>query len=66
MASRNRPGSHLVSINGDPVSARETVSRFKATGVDELILVMQLGTVPHDIVCESLRTFAQHVMPHFS
>jgi hypothetical protein len=27
---------------------------------------MQLGTVPHEIVCESLRTFAEHVMPHFS
>jgi hypothetical protein len=48
------------------VSARETVSRFEAAGVDELILVMQLGTVPHEIVCESLRTFAEDVMPHFT
>jgi hypothetical protein len=27
---------------------------------------MQLGTVPHEIVCESLRTFAEEVMPHFA
>jgi alkanesulfonate monooxygenase SsuD/methylene tetrahydromethanopterin reductase-like flavin-dependent oxidoreductase (luciferase family) len=66
MAARNRPGTQLVAINGDPASARETVSRFDAAGVDELILVMQLGTVPHDVVCESLRTFAEDVMPHFT
>jgi alkanesulfonate monooxygenase SsuD/methylene tetrahydromethanopterin reductase-like flavin-dependent oxidoreductase (luciferase family) len=66
MAARNRPGSQLVSINGDPVAARETVSRFHAAGVDELILVMQLGSVPHEVVCESLRTFAEQVMPYFA
>jgi hypothetical protein len=33
--------------------------------VDELILVMQMGTVPNEIVMESIRTFAAHVMPHF-
>jgi alkanesulfonate monooxygenase SsuD/methylene tetrahydromethanopterin reductase-like flavin-dependent oxidoreductase (luciferase family) len=65
MAARNRDGSQLVAINGDPAAARETVSRYRTAGVDELILVMQLGTVPHEIVCESLRTFAEHVMPHF-
>jgi alkanesulfonate monooxygenase SsuD/methylene tetrahydromethanopterin reductase-like flavin-dependent oxidoreductase (luciferase family) len=66
MAARNRPGSQLVAINGDPVSARETVSRYQAAGVDELILVMQLATVPHEIVMESLTTFAHEVMPHFA
>jgi alkanesulfonate monooxygenase SsuD/methylene tetrahydromethanopterin reductase-like flavin-dependent oxidoreductase (luciferase family) len=66
MAARNRAGSQLVSINGDPACARETVSRYKAAGIDELILVMQLGTVPQEIVLESLRTFASDVMPHFA
>ncbi|HET8645190.1 MAG TPA: LLM class flavin-dependent oxidoreductase [Vicinamibacteria bacterium] len=66
MAGRNREGSQLVAVNGDPVAARETVARFQAAGVDELILVMQMGTVPHEIVCESLRTFAEHVAPHFA
>jgi hypothetical protein len=27
--------------------------------------VMQMGTVPNEIVMESIRTFAAHVMPHF-
>jgi alkanesulfonate monooxygenase SsuD/methylene tetrahydromethanopterin reductase-like flavin-dependent oxidoreductase (luciferase family) len=66
MAERNTPGSPLTSVIGDPASAIETVSRFKAAGVDELIMVMDLGTVPHDIVEESLRTFATRVMPHFA
>ena len=34
-------------------------------GVDELILVMQMGTVPHDLIVESIRTFGEKVMPHF-
>lgn len=66
MASRNQPGSPLVSVIGDPVAARESVARFKAAGVDELILVMQMGTVPQEIVMRSLRTFAEKVMPAFS
>ena len=66
MAERNGPGSPLTSVIGDPASAIETVRRFQAAGVDELIMVMDLGTVPHDIVEQSLRTFARKVMPHFS
>jgi alkanesulfonate monooxygenase SsuD/methylene tetrahydromethanopterin reductase-like flavin-dependent oxidoreductase (luciferase family) len=66
MANRNAPGSPLSAIVGDPGAARETVGRFREAGVDELILVMQLGTVPHEIVVRSLRTFAEKVMPHFA
>jgi len=65
MASRNEPGSDMASIVGDAVAARETVQRFADVGVDELICVMQMGTVPHELIMESLRTFAEEVMPHF-
>src|SRR5438876_1027128 len=61
---RNAPGSQLATIVGDPVAARESVQRFVDVGVDELILVQQMGTVPHALVMESLRTFAEDVMPH--
>ncbi|HEY4056971.1 MAG TPA: LLM class flavin-dependent oxidoreductase [Kofleriaceae bacterium] len=63
---RNTPDATLSSIVGDPVSARETVSRFAKLGVDELILIMQLGTLPHEMIMRSIRTFAERVMPHFS
>ena len=64
MTERNGPGSTLTSIIGDPSAAIETVRRFEAAGVDELIMVMDLGTVPHEIVAESIRTFGEKVMPH--
>jgi alkanesulfonate monooxygenase SsuD/methylene tetrahydromethanopterin reductase-like flavin-dependent oxidoreductase (luciferase family) len=63
--ARNTPGAQLAAIIGDPVAARETIARFQASGVDELLLVMQMGTVPHEIIMESLTTFAEQVMPHF-
>jgi alkanesulfonate monooxygenase SsuD/methylene tetrahydromethanopterin reductase-like flavin-dependent oxidoreductase (luciferase family) len=63
---RNTPRSQLNSIIGDPVAARESVQRFVDVGVDELILVMQTGTTPHELTMESIRTFGQHVIPHFA
>ena len=66
MAIRNTPGSQIASITGDPACARESVQRFVDMGVDELILVMQMGTVPHELVMESLKCFGEKVMPHFA
>lgn len=65
MKSRTGAGSPLTSVIGDPVAAAESVGRFQAAGVDELILVMDMGTVPHEIRMRSLRTFAEKVMPRF-
>jgi alkanesulfonate monooxygenase SsuD/methylene tetrahydromethanopterin reductase-like flavin-dependent oxidoreductase (luciferase family) len=65
MRIRNRPRSQLSSIIGDPQAARESVQRFVDVGVDELILVMQTGTTPHEIIMESIHTFGDEVMPHF-
>jgi alkanesulfonate monooxygenase SsuD/methylene tetrahydromethanopterin reductase-like flavin-dependent oxidoreductase (luciferase family) len=63
-ASRGVAGGPLNTVIGDPTSARESVMRFKECGVDELIMVMQMGTVPHEVVMQSLRTFGEKVMPH--
>ncbi len=65
MRERNTPGSPLTSVVGDPASAKETIARFQAAGVDELILVMQMATIPHELILKSLRTFAEKVKPHF-
>ena len=66
MALRNTEGSQVASIIGDPACARESVQRLVDIGVDELILVMQMGTVPQDVVLESIRTFGEQVLPHYS
>ncbi len=65
MRGRNAPGSALTSVVGDAACAIESVSRFRAAGVDELILVTQMATIPRELILQSLRTFAEKVMPHF-
>ena len=65
-AFRGADDAPAMNIIGDPAHCREIVSRFQAAGVDEIIAVMQCGTVPHDIVMQSIRTFAEQVMPQFS
>lgn len=66
MRLRNTEGSQLTTITGDPACAHEYVERWKEIDVDELILVMQMRTVPHELIMESLKTFAEKVMPHFA
>lgn len=66
MALRNSAGSEPSAIVGDPACARETIDRFVRIGVDELLLVFQMGTVPHELVMESMRTFAEKVMAHYT
>ena len=65
IAFRNAEGSQCNAVIGDPAAARESVSRFAAAGVDELICVMQMGTVPHELVRQSIRTFGEEVIPAF-
>lgn len=65
IASRNSSRSQLSSVIGDPSSAIESVQRFVDAGVDELILVMQTGTQPHELIMESIKTMAEDVIPHF-
>lgn len=66
MALRGSRDSAGLTLTGDPSFCREMAARYQATGVDELILIMQLGTVPHELVLESIRTFGEEVLPHFS
>jgi alkanesulfonate monooxygenase SsuD/methylene tetrahydromethanopterin reductase-like flavin-dependent oxidoreductase (luciferase family) len=65
MAMRERDEGSYKVICGDPAFARDHVRRFQALGVDELILVMQMGTVPGELVLESIKTFGEQVLPHF-
>lgn len=66
MAQRTSPTGQMNVVIGGPEQAIAQVERFRRAGVDELILVMQMGTVPHEIVMESIRTVGQKVIPHFA
>jgi alkanesulfonate monooxygenase SsuD/methylene tetrahydromethanopterin reductase-like flavin-dependent oxidoreductase (luciferase family) len=63
MAFRAAPDAPALNVVGDAERCKEAVARFKAAGVDELILVMQCGTVPHELVMQSIRTFGEKVLP---
>jgi alkanesulfonate monooxygenase SsuD/methylene tetrahydromethanopterin reductase-like flavin-dependent oxidoreductase (luciferase family) len=65
MRARNTADDQINGMCGDPAFAREYIERFRELGVDELICVMQMGTVPHELVMESIRTFGEKVLPHY-
>lgn len=65
-AGRGQEDDAVHALIGDPVFARDYVRTFEEAGVDELILVMQMGTVPPEVVLESVKTFGEQVLPHFS
>ncbi|WP_405095975.1 LLM class flavin-dependent oxidoreductase [Micromonospora sp. NBC_01412] len=66
MDGRHADDAPLTGVIGSPAACREQVQRFQDAGVDELILIMQLGTVPHEVTMTSIRTFAEKVMPWFA
>jgi alkanesulfonate monooxygenase SsuD/methylene tetrahydromethanopterin reductase-like flavin-dependent oxidoreductase (luciferase family) len=66
VAARNAGRGPVSALVGEPARVRELVDRYVAIGVDELIMVMQMGTVPQALILESLRTFAEKVMPYYA
>lgn len=66
-----RPGGldaqHLVEngtwLIGTPPSLLRTLSRWQAAGVDQMILMVQLGHARHERIMASLRRFAHEVIP---
>lgn len=66
MDFRGNEDATAMSVVGDPAHCREIVTRFENAGIDELILVMQAGTVPNELVLESIRTFGEQVIPYFT
>jgi alkanesulfonate monooxygenase SsuD/methylene tetrahydromethanopterin reductase-like flavin-dependent oxidoreductase (luciferase family) len=52
-------------VGGDPDSCTKIIRKFEEIGVDQLTLVMQTETVPHDKVMKSLEMFGKYVLPAF-
>jgi len=50
---------------GSPGTIRRKLRRFKASHVDQIILLNQAGKNTHEHICESLELFAREVMPEF-
>ncbi len=52
-------------LGGDPDSCIKIIKMFEDIGVDQLTMLMQTETVPHEKVIKSLEMFGKHVLPAF-
>jgi alkanesulfonate monooxygenase SsuD/methylene tetrahydromethanopterin reductase-like flavin-dependent oxidoreductase (luciferase family) len=50
---------------GSPETIRRKLRKFEASHVDQVILLNQAGRNTHEDICDSLKLFAEDVMPEF-
>ena len=54
-----------VIIAGNPESCIKTCQMYEDIGVDQVMLIMQTETIPHEKVMGSIGKFGKEVIPHF-
>jgi alkanesulfonate monooxygenase SsuD/methylene tetrahydromethanopterin reductase-like flavin-dependent oxidoreductase (luciferase family) len=54
-----------VIIAGDPESCSKAVKMYQEIGVDQVMLIMQTETIPHQKVMRSIELFGKQVIPAF-
>lgn len=54
-----------VIIAGNPESCIKTCQMYEDIGVDQVMLIMQTETIPHEQVMASIEKFGKEVIPHF-
>ena len=54
-----------VVIAGDPDSCIEALKKHEATGIDQMMIMMQTETIPHEKVMRSIELFGEYVIPEF-
>lgn len=50
---------------GTPQRCRDVARRYADAGVDQLILMVQAGRIPHEKVMQSIRLIGENVLPSF-
>ncbi|MFJ3901938.1 LLM class flavin-dependent oxidoreductase [Streptomyces sp. NPDC090025] len=50
---------------GDAATAIAYVERLRRIGVDEVMCLIQMGTVPQEVCLETIRQWGETVIPHF-
>ena len=50
---------------GSPQTIRKRLRQFQDAHVDQVILLNQAGKTSHQDICDSLKLFAEEVMPEF-
>jgi alkanesulfonate monooxygenase SsuD/methylene tetrahydromethanopterin reductase-like flavin-dependent oxidoreductase (luciferase family) len=41
------------------------VERLQAAGADEILFLVQMGTIPHEVTMETIRNIGKYLIPHF-
>lgn len=54
-----------VIIAGNPESCINTIKTYEDIGVDQVMLIMQTETIPHEKVMESIELYGKEVIPAF-
>ncbi len=54
-----------VIIAGNPESCIKTIRKYEDIGVDQVMMIMQTETVPHERVMSSIEMFGKRVIPVF-
>ena len=54
-----------VIIAGNPESCIKTIKTYEDIGVDQVMLIMQTETIPHEKVMESIELYGKEVIPAF-
>ena len=52
-----------IIIAGNPESCIKGVQMYEETGVDQVMLIMQTETIPHERALSSIEMFGKHVIP---
>ena len=55
-----------MTLVGTPAECRERIENLREAGVDQVLLAFGAGAVSHDLAEESMRCFADEVMPAFA
>ena len=50
-------------IAGDPESCIKAIRMYEEIGVDQVMMIMQTETIPHEKVMSSIETFGKQVFP---
>ncbi|WP_306361233.1 LLM class flavin-dependent oxidoreductase [Nocardia sp. CC227C] len=56
---------HAAHAYGTADDAIAYVRRLRAAGADEILCLIQMGTVPQEVCLETIRQWGEHVIPHF-
>jgi alkanesulfonate monooxygenase SsuD/methylene tetrahydromethanopterin reductase-like flavin-dependent oxidoreductase (luciferase family) len=50
---------------GTPDDAIRQVGKIIEAGADEILFLVQMGTIPHEVSMETIRNLGKYVIPHF-